>query len=49
MNVVKTNHLTKTYGEGENQVHAVDNVNLTIEDNEFVTLLGLPDLEKVHY
>ena len=40
MNVVKTNHLTKTYGEGENQVHAVDNVNLTIEDNEFVTIVG---------
>ena len=40
MNVVITNHLTKTYGEGENQVHAVDNVNLTIEDNEFVTIVG---------
>ena len=40
MNVVKTNHLTKTYGEGENLVHAVDNVNLTIEDNEFVTIVG---------
>lgn len=40
MNVVKTNHLTKTYGEGENRVHAVDNVNLTIEDNEFVTIVG---------
>lgn len=40
MNVVKTNHLTKTYGEGGNQVHAVDNVNLTIEDNEFVTIVG---------
>ena len=40
MTVVITNHLTKTYGEGENQVHAVDNVNLTIEDNEFVTIVG---------
>lgn len=40
MNVVKTNHLTKTYGEGENLVHAVDDVNLTIEDNEFVTIVG---------
>lgn len=40
MNVVKTNHLTKTYGERENLVHAVNNVNLTIEDNEFVTIVG---------
>lgn len=40
MNVVKTSHLTKTYGEGENQVHAVDNVNLVIEDKEFVTIVG---------
>ena len=40
MNVVKTSHLTKTYGEGENLVHAVDDVNLTIEDNEFVTIVG---------
>lgn len=41
MNVVKTSHLTKTYGEGENQVHAVDNVNLVIEDKEFVTIVGI--------
>lgn len=40
MNVVKTSHPTKTYGEGENLVHAVDDVNLTIEDNEFVTIVG---------
>lgn len=40
MKIVKTNYLTKTYGEGENQVHAVDEVNLTIEDKEFVTIVG---------
>lgn len=40
MNVVKTTHLTKTYGEGETQVHAVDDVNLTIGNKEFVTIVG---------
>lgn len=40
MEVVKTKHLMKTYGEGDTQVHAVNDVNLTIMDNEFVTIVG---------
>ncbi len=32
--------LTKVFGSGENEVRAVDNVNLDIEPGEFVTLLG---------
>ena len=32
--------VTKTFGSGEGAVHALDNVSLTIRENEFFTLLG---------
>ncbi|MGM0213152.1 ABC transporter ATP-binding protein [Enterococcus sp. AZ109] len=40
MDVVKTHHLTKTYGEGETQVHAVNDVSMTIGEKEFVAIVG---------
>lgn len=40
MNVVETKHLMKIYGEGDNRVYAVNDVNLTIKQREFVTIVG---------
>lgn len=40
MNVVRISHLMKIYGEGENRVYAVNDVSLTIEYQEFVTIVG---------
>lgn len=40
MEVLRTENLTKEYGTGDNKVIALDHVSLTIEESEFVTILG---------
>ena len=37
---VRLEHVTKTFGEGDERVNAVDDVTLDIEDHEFMILLG---------
>lgn len=39
-NILRTEHLYKVYGTGENQVQAVQDVNLSINRGEFVTIIG---------
>ncbi|MDO4170405.1 MAG: ABC transporter ATP-binding protein [Lachnospiraceae bacterium] len=38
--ILRTEHLYKIYGTGENQVQAVQDVNLSIDRGEFVTIIG---------
>lgn len=40
MEVLRTENLTKEYGIGDNNVIALDHVSLTINEGEFVTILG---------
>ena len=40
MEILRTENLCKIYGSGENAVHAVDNVNLSVEKGEFVAVVG---------
>ncbi|AHN21383.1 ABC transporter ATP-binding protein [Lysinibacillus varians] len=40
MEFLKIENLYKTYGQGENQVTALDNVSLTIEKGEFTAIIG---------
>jgi len=40
MELIKIENLCKVYGEGENQVTALDNVSLTIEKGEFTAIIG---------
>lgn len=40
MKILTTNNLCKRYGGGENQVTALDNVSVSIEDGEFVSIIG---------
>ena len=40
MNILEVKNLVKTYGKGDNQVHAVDHVNLTVKEGEFVAIVG---------
>ena len=40
MNVLETRALKKYYGEGETQVRALDGVDLTVEEGEFVAIVG---------
>lgn len=40
MTILKTENLTKIYGSGDNAVHALQNVNLAIENGEFAAVVG---------
>ncbi len=40
MELLRTEHLSKVYGEGENRVAALDDVSLSVEKGEFVAIVG---------
>ena len=40
MEILKVENLCKTYGSGENVVHAIDNVSFSVEKGEFVAIIG---------
>lgn len=40
MDILRTENLKKYYGQGENQVHALDGVNLTVDRGEFLAVVG---------
>ena len=40
MEILRVENLNKTYGKGENQVKAVDNVSFSVQKGEFVAIMG---------
>lgn len=40
MKILEVKNLVKTYGKGENKVRAVDDVSFSIEEGEFVAIVG---------
>ena len=40
MHLIELKNLYKIYNPGENEVHALDGINLTIDDGEFVAIVG---------
>lgn len=40
MEILRASHLCKSYGTGENQVKALDDVSFSIEKGEFVAIIG---------
>lgn len=40
MEILKVENLVKTYGNGENQVNAVDNISFSVQQGEFVAIVG---------
>ncbi|MBR2262731.1 MAG: ABC transporter ATP-binding protein [Firmicutes bacterium] len=40
MEILKVEHLSRTYGKGENLVKAVDDVSFSVEQGEFVAIIG---------
>ena len=40
MEILKAENLRKTYGTGENAVHALDGVSFSVEKGEFVAIIG---------
>ena len=39
MEILKIENLCKTYGKGENEVKAVDNISFSVEKGEFVAIV----------
>ena len=40
MEILRVENLVKTYGKGENKIHAVDNVSFSVNKGEFVAIVG---------
>lgn len=40
MNILKLENVSKIYGQKDNEVKALDNVNLSIEEGELVAIVG---------
>lgn len=40
MSILESNHLCKIYGSGESEIHACDDVSLSVEDGEFIAIIG---------
>lgn len=40
MEILRTEHLSKVYGQGENQILAVDDANISVAQGEFVAVVG---------
>lgn len=40
MSILESDHLCKVYGSGENEIHACDEVSISIEDGEFIAIIG---------
>ena len=40
MEIMRIEHLTKTYGAGENAVHAVNDISFSVEKGEFLAIIG---------
>ena len=40
MEILKVEHLSKIYGTGENQIHALDDISFSVESGQFVAIIG---------
>ncbi len=40
MEILKTENLVKTYGQGDNSFNAVDGISLSVEKGEFISIVG---------
>ncbi len=40
MEVLRVEHLSKIYGAGENQIHALHDISFSVEDGQFLAIIG---------
>lgn len=47
--LLKINHLAKRYHDKQGEIEAIQNITLSIEEKEFVAIVGPSDCGKAHY
>lgn len=48
MEILKVENLSKIYGKGETSVKAIDNISFSVEEGEFVAIIGPSGSRKIH-
>ncbi len=49
MEILKVENLSKIYGKGETIVKAIDNISFSVEEGEFVAIIGPSGSRKIDY
>lgn len=48
MEILKVENLSKIYGKGETSVKAIDNISFSVEEGEFVAIIGPSGSRKIN-
>lgn len=48
MEILKVQNLSKIYGKGETQVKAIDNITFSVNEGEFVAIIGPSGSRKIN-
>ena len=48
MAILKVENLSKIYGKGETTVKAIDNISFSVEEGEFVAIIGPSGSRKIY-
>lgn len=49
MDILRVENLTKTYGNGETKVNALDNISFSVKKGEFVAIIGPSGSRKINF
>lgn len=49
MEILKVENLSKIYGKGETSVKAIDNISFSVEEGEFVAIIGPSGSRKINH
>jgi putative ABC transport system ATP-binding protein len=48
MEILKVEHLSKIYGKGDTSVKAIDDISFSVEEGEFVAIIGPSGSRKIY-
>lgn len=49
MEILKVQNLSKIYGKGEMSVKAIDDISFSVEEGEFVAIIGASGSRKIYH
>lgn len=49
MEILKVENLSKIYGKGETSVTAIDHISFSVEEGEFVSIIGPSGSRKIYH